>query len=276
MSPPYFTFFVKATYGKEALRLPWVQAKNRRRSQWVYERLWVRNRRGGPWPDPEGTTLHEVPSPAGAMQAHVLPGTGRGVVVLSHPDRRYGGHWFVKEGYVATLHDAGYTVVWYDNPRYGQGDGGSPYLAENVLNMAAFARDLDQGPVHVLGVSLGSFAAAIAAPHMPWVERIVLESLYPDFMSWYEGKGRSMERVALGTWKMLFRSDYAELQTPKTLAATATPILAVASETDSITPVELSRRAVAGTHATWFSAKGDHLHLWRDDAYRQAVLDFLN
>ncbi|MGB1586829.1 MAG: alpha/beta hydrolase family protein [Thermoplasmatota archaeon] len=266
---------MKATGTKQALELPWVRAKNRRRSKWVYDKLWVRNRRGGPWPDPDGTTHHQVPSPDGDIRVHVLAGDGTGVIVLSHPDRRYAGHWFVKEGYVTTLHDAGYTVIWYDNPRYGQGEGGSPYLAENVLNVAAFARDLDAGPVHVIGVSLGSFAAAIAAPHMPWVQRLVLESLYPDFMSWYEGKGRSMERLALGTWRVLFRGDYDELQTPKTLAATEAKILAVASEEDTVTPAALSRRAVEGTHATWYTATGEHLHLWQDAAYRQAVLDFL-
>lgn len=259
-----------------ALALPWVSNRNRRRSKWVYEKLWVRNRRGGPWDAPDGTIQRDVATPAGTITASVLPGKpGRGTVVLSHPDRRYAGHWFVKEGYVETLHAAGYTVVWYDNPRYGQGTGGSPYLAENVLNVAAMARGLDAGPVRVLGVSLGSFAAAIAAPEMPWVTHIVMESPYPDFMSWYDGKGHSTERLALGAWRLMFRSDYQFLQTRRALAGSTARLLVAASAQDTVTSLELSRKSVEGIQHAWHEAHGEHLHLWEDAAYRQAVLDFL-
>lgn len=260
---------------EEARKLPWVADKARRKSKWIYDNLWVRNRRGGPWPDPEGTERIQVQAPFGELDVKVLRGKqGKGTVVLSHPDRRYGGHWFVKEGYVATLHEAGYTVLWYDNPRYGQGDGGSPYLAENVLNVAALAREVDEGPVRVIGVSLGSFAAAIAAPHMPWVDKLVLESPYPDFMSWYDGKGHSVERVALSGWRLMFGKDFQELQTPKTLAGAPADILVVASPDDSVTSAALSRQSVAGVPHTWLDVPGEHLHLWQDPAYRQAVLDF--
>ena len=68
--------------------------------------------------------------------------------------------------------------------------------------------------------------------------------------------------------------DFQELQTPKTLAGAPADILVVASPDDSVTSAALSRQSVAGVPHTWLDVPGEHLHLWQDPAYRQAVLDF--
>ncbi len=257
--------------------IPWVTPSARRRARRLYDLAWVRNRNGGPWEAPANTRSETVTTPLGEMVVRRLVGEpGQGTVVLAHPDRRYGGHWFVKEGIVNDLHAAGYGVAWYDNPGYGQGKGGSPYLAENVLNVAAAAKDWDAGPVRVFGVSLGSFATAIAAPYMPWVSHIVLESPYRNFMSWYEGKDGSIDKLAMRVFGLLFRRDAERLDARTSIGDFQGKAMISVAEQDDITPPHLSEAVGEGNDVTWHrSPTAKHLHMWQDSAYRAAVLDFI-
>lgn len=257
--------------------LPWVTDKDRRRAGRLYKMAWVRNMSSNARPLPEGTDTVQVETVRGAIEAHVLRGEpGRGTVLLLHPHRRYGGHWFVKTGWVDALHGRGKTVVWFDQPSYGQGVGGSPYLAENVIAVATMAKDLDSGPLDMVGQSLGSFVAAIAAPHVPWVRRIVLESPYRSFTAWYDDQPMSAGKAATHLFARFFpHAD--RLDTQVAIADAPQELLVGASEADEITSIRQSLNAVAG-HDVKLVRVADkaHLELWEDPEYRAAVLEFLD
>lgn len=220
-----------------------------------------------------------VESPRGVIRAWHLPGIpGRGTVVLAHPDRRYGGHWFVKEGWVEVLHEAGLGCLWFDQPSYGQGKVGSPFLAENVGAALWVAKDLDPGPVQCIGVSLGSFAASLAAPNVPHLARLVLESPYPTFTSWYEGKGHSLDRWALASFAFLFRRAMKSLDARTALARSQVPLLVAWSDVDAVTPGRLSLDTVSQRPdaETILVGGAAHLDLWAHASYRDRVLAFLS
>lgn len=257
--------------------LPWVTDTDRRRGRRLYRGAWVRNMSSRPRPLPDGARTITVATVDGTVDAHVLDGDdGRGTVVLVHPHRRYGGHWFVKTGWVDALHTRGKTVVWFDQPGYGQGTGGSPYLGENVLAVADMARHLDAGPLDVAGQSLGAFVSAIAAPHMPHVRRIVMESPYRSFTAWYDDQPLSLGKVATHLFARLFpHAD--RLDTQKAIAAAPQEMFVGASEDDSVTSIRQSLAAVEGHDVTLHTVRGkDHLELWDDPEYRAAVLAFLD
>src|SRR5207244_3120572 len=56
------------------------------------------------------------------------PAAPRGIVVLAHPDRRYGQHWFVRTGWIDWLRAQGFACLTFDFSQYGASRGGSAYL----------------------------------------------------------------------------------------------------------------------------------------------------
>ncbi len=258
--------------------LPGITDRDRRLAARIYGVAWGKNRSGGPWDAPVGAVVVPVRSARGTIRAWHLPGKkGRGTVVLAHPDRRYGGHWFVREGWVEVLHEAGFGCLWFDQPNYGQGTAGSPFLAENVGAALWAAKELDDGPLQCIGVSLGSFAAALAAPNVPQLAGLVLESPYPTFTSWYEGKGHSLDRWALAAFALLFRRAMKALDARASLARFSAPLMVSWSDVDKVTPALLSKQ-VADARSDTVAVKvagAPHLRLWDDSAYRARVLDFL-
>ena len=187
----------------------------------------LRDRRGGPW-EPPAHLAHEKVTFEGNTGARLagrwFPAERpRGAVVLAHPDRRYGQHWFVKEGWVEFLPRAGYDVLTFDFVGYGGSRGPATYYHEDVHAAARLAYDWAGGfPVHVVGVSMGAFAVANASPRLDFVESIVLESPYPSFNAWY-GKGPG--RWAMEAFDLLFprssRSIQAEANVARAAACTS-------------------------------------------------------
>lgn len=243
-------------------------------------RVFWGNRRGKPWPVPphlqhdavrfagnSGATL------AGRYFPHPVP---KGVVVLAHPDRRYGQHWFVREGWVEFLLLHGYDVLTFDFAPFGSSRGGSTYLHEDVRGAVDFARrwsgDL---PVHVIGLSIGAFAAVNASPRLD-VASLVLESPYPTFNAWY---GKGWGRWAMAAFDALFPRTAAVIQAHENIAHARAPrILVAASSDDDVTPVGLSRAVFerAPAQARWLEVPGAaHLGLFAHPAYREAILDTL-
>lgn len=219
-----------------------------------------------------------VASAMGTIRARHLPGKkGQGTVVLAHPDRRYGGYWFVREGWVSVLQEAGFGCLWFDQPSYGQGKAGSPFLAENVGAALWAAKGLDSGPVQCIGVSLGSFASALAAPNAPHLAGLVIESPYPTFTSWYEGKGHSLDRYALATFALLFRKAMRALDARAALARTKVPLMVAYSDVDAVTPPHLSKEFAAWRPDARLVevANAEHLQLWTDLDYQSRVVSFL-
>ena len=243
-------------------------------------RVFWGSRRGKAWPVPDHLPHDEVRFPgnsgatlAGRYFTHPAP---KGVVVLAHPDRRYGGHWFVKEGWVEWLLRHGFEVLEFDFAPFGASRGGSTYLHEDVAGAVAFARRWSGGlPVHVVGLSIGAFATLNASPRLD-VESLVLESPYPTFNAWY---GKGWGKGAMEVFDRLFPRTAAAIQAHENVArAKAKRILVVASPDDAVTPIGLSRQVFANAprRARWLEVPGAHLALFGHARYRAAVLATLS
>ncbi|HUR62824.1 MAG TPA: alpha/beta fold hydrolase [Candidatus Thermoplasmatota archaeon] len=241
-----------------------------------------RRRKAGAWPVPADLP-HEDLAFRGNTGARIagrhFPVAGaRGIVVLAHPDRRYGQFWFVREGWVQWLRGHGYACLTFDFSQYGASRGGSTYLFEDLAAAARLARDLHPGlPVHVIGLSIGAFSAANASPDLDFVEALVLESPYPSFGSWYEGDGHRFGKAVMRGFDRLFPRTARLIQADQRIArAGARRILVAASRDDEVTPVRLSRRVAdrAPTgRSEYLELEGHpHLGLFRDIRYREAVL----
>ncbi len=247
-----------------------------------------RGRRGGPWAVPEGLphTCLSFKGNSGAtlVGVHVLADQPRGIVVLAHPDKRYGKHWFFKHGWAQWLRGNGFDSLLFDFPVYGESHGGSTYLNDDVLAACRKARELRPDlPVHVIGLSVGAFATVNAAPHLDFVESMVLESPYPDFQSWYAGAG---DRAAPHETKLnsalawTFPKTYRYIHAGRNVAlASAKRILILGTSSDEVTPVELTRQvAAAAPKATsrYLEVEGEaHLGLFGRPDVRAEILSTL-
>lgn len=244
----------------------------------VVKTVFFRGRRGGPWPLPEGTVPVAFRGNSGARLRgfHMPVGAARGIVVLVHPDRRYGKQWFVREGWLPWLAENGFEALAFDFPVYGESSGGSTYLHEDVLAACAEARRLRPGlPVHVVGLSLGAFACANASPVLHDVEGMVLESPYPTFQSWYQGRPGAL-RAANRLLGQVLPRTYRRIDAGRNIEAAAPQrILVAASRDDEVTPAALTRhvaQAAPAQRTTYVELHGPHLGLFRQPAYREAVL----
>jgi len=245
----------------------------------LVQTIWLRDRRGGPWLPPahlkhtpvtfEGNTGAKV---AGHWFAAEKP---RGAVVLAHPDKRYAKHWFVKEGYVELLLAEGYDVLTFDFTGYGESRGPATYYHEDLLAAARFADHWAGGfPVHVVGVSMGAFAAANASPRLDFVRSMVLEAPYPSFNAWYS-KGASYHAMQL--FDSLFPATGRSIKADKNFAKAAPQRILVAySPKDEVTPPDLSRQvAGANPKARTLEVDAPHLGFLQDPAYKRALLETL-
>lgn len=235
-------------------------------------------RRGGPWADP-ADLRHERLEFEGNTGARLV-GTWfpadrpKGVVVLVHPDRRYARQWFAREGWVHFLHASGYEVLSFDLAGYGESRGPATYYYEDVIAASHVAREWAGGlPVHVVGVSLGAFATAVASPDLPHVESIVLESPYASFNAWY-GKG-PYER-AMRAFDRLFPRTASIIQADRRIARAAPKrILVALAENDTLTAPALTEavaRAAPADRTRLLRVPGGHLELFRRDEYRREIL----
>lgn len=250
--------------------------------------FFFRGRRGGPWDPPLGMDVSEVRfagnSGARLHGWYVRHPAPRGIVVLAHPDRRYGKQWFAREGWLSWLHENGFESVCFDFPVYGRSGGGSTYLHDDVAAACRLARrsrpDL---PVHLVGLSIGAFASLNAAPGLDFVDGLVLESPYPTFEAWY-GEGRpgaagrpKGHRRLNGLLVRAFPKTYRRIDAGANARdVRARRILVAGSVDDEVTPIALTRDVAARLPAErteWFEAAGTrHLGLFQRPDFRQAVL----
>ncbi|MFA5945069.1 MAG: hypothetical protein WC876_11465 [Candidatus Thermoplasmatota archaeon] len=249
--------------------------------------LFFRGRRGGPWDPPLGMDVSEVRfagnSGARLHGWHARHPAPRGIVVLAHPDRRYGKQWFAREGWLSWLYDHGFESLCFDFPVYGESGGGSTYLHDDVAAACRLARDLRPGlPVHLVGLSIGAFASINAAPGLDFIDGLVLESPYPSFESWYAGgsdraKGHGQANSFLG---QLFPRTYRRIDAGANMGqAQARRILIAGTPDDEVTPIALTRqvaeRAPVGRTTTLELPGVRHLGLFQRAEYRAAVLQML-
>lgn len=200
----------------------------------------------------------------------------RGTAVLVHPDRRSAQQWFLTHGWVEFLLDHRFHVLTFDLAGFGESRGGSTYLLEDVAAACRAARDRSPGlPIHLVGVSLGAFSAINAAPHLDFLESLVLESPFPNFNAWY---GRGWGRAAMAAFDRIFPRTAALIQADRNIAkAQARRILVVGSRRDEVTPIDLTRAvaAAAPPERTDYLELDDasHLELFdRSASYRDAML----
>jgi alpha-beta hydrolase superfamily lysophospholipase len=248
----------------------------------MVRRLMWGNRRGKSWPVPDSLPHDTVsfPGNSGAVLSGRYfhrPGAV-GVVVLCHPDRRYGQHWFVQEGWIEFLTRAGFDVLTFDFAPFGGSRGGSTYLHEDVLGAIDFARRWSGNlPVHVVGLSIGAFAAINASPHTT-VESLVLESPYPSFNAWY---GSGPLRWMMAAFDRAFPRTAAMIQADHNIAqAQAKRILIAATRSDEVTGFHLSQavaRQAPAERTQVLTLDGiPHLSLFRQSArYRESILEAL-
>ena len=251
--------------------------------------LFFRGRRGGPWEPPLAMDVSELRF-AGNSRArlhgwHVRHPSPRGIVVLAHPDRRYGKQWFAREGWLSWLHENGFDSVAFDFPVYGESGGGSTYLHDDVAAACGLARRLRPGvPVHVVGLSIGAFASLNAAIGLDFVEGLVLESPYPTFGAWYDqggkrgqadrAKGHGKANSLLGR---LFPKTYRRIDAGANAPnVRARRILVAGTRGDEVTPIALTRQVAARLPAarteTLELSGVRHLGLFQRPEYREAVL----
>lgn len=254
--------------------------------------FFFRGRRGGPWDPPLGMDVSEVwfEGNSGARlhgwySRHAAP---RGIVVLAHPDRRYGKQWFAREGWLSWLHANGFESLCFDFPVYGRSGGGSTYLHDDVAAACRLARRFRPDlPVHLVGLSIGAFASLNAAPGLDFVEGLVLESPYPSFEAWYgqggqhgqasptgRAKGHGRLNAWLGrTFPRTYRRIDAGANAPY---ARARRILVAGTMDDDVTPIGLTRAVAARLPAgrtERLEVEGTaHLGLFQRPDYREAVL----
>lgn len=261
--------------------------------------LFDRDRNGGPWNVPSHLP-HETVTFEGNTGAHLAGryfhrdrahATGdvpsRGVVVLVHPDRRYGQHWFVREAWIDFLIAAGFEVLTFDLTGYGASRGPASYYHEDVAAAARFAARWSGGlPVHVIGISIGAFATSNAAPLLQGVESLTLESPYPSFRDWYVHGPGTLAQRALGAASSRFMSLAFRRSAAAILPANNLPraqprrILIAASPDDQVTPEHLSRRTAdlcPSDRTRYIAVPGaPHLGLLGHSAdYRQTLLENL-
>lgn len=243
----------------------------------LVQTFWIRGRRGGPWvPSIKHSPLTFEGNTGARIAAHWFAAQQpRGAVVLAHPDKRYAKHWFVKEGYVEFLLANGYDVLTFDFTGYGESRGPATYYHEDVIAAARVAQHWAGGyPVHVLGVSMGAFAAANASPQLGFVRSLVLEAPYPSFNAWY-GKGAGYQ--AMRAFDALFpRSGRAIKADRNIVDAKPGRILIACSPQDEVTPAALSKRvAAANPRAELLEVDAPHLGFLQSEKYRAALLEAL-
>lgn len=219
--------------------------------------VFFRGRRGGPWEPPLGLDVSEVRfrgnSGAWLHGWHSRHPAPRGIVVLAHPDRRYGKQWFAREGWLSWLREQGLDALCFDFPVYGESSGGSTYLHDDVAAACRLARRLRPGlPVHLVGLSIGAFASVNAAPGLHFLESLVLESPYPTFEAWYDGGRGSQSGRPAGHGKAnallgrLFPKTYRRIDAgANAQRVRARRVLVLASRDDAVTPIALTRAVAA-------------------------------
>ena len=261
-----------------------ISDRERRTVSRIVRTFFMPDRKGGPWPPPADLPHERVAfegNLGSRLAGHWFPVEApRGAVVLVHPDKRYGKHWFEREGWAHFLTRHGYEVLTFDLTGYGESRGRGTYFFEDVLAAARFAkREAGGYPVHVVGVSIGAFSVANASPSLDFVDSLVLESPYPTFNAWYaQGPGR----WGMEAFDRFFPKSSRAIQADRNIARAAPKrILVALTEGDTVTPPALSEavvRAAPAERTRLLRVEGvPHLGLFRQSPeYREAILSTLD
>jgi len=241
----------------------------------------------------------EIPSSSGAMlQGWLLsparPGefqvrvAGPGAVVLMHGLR---ANRLAMSDRARFLTAAGYSVLVFDFQAHGESTGDTITFGYLESKDARAAVDFmkfryPNGPVGVIGVSMGGAAALLASPKLD-IDAVVLEEVYPDIKSAIGDRFQ----MALGGWARIL-TPLLSLQMKPRLGVSAdqmrpidrigqiqVPKLIIAGSEDRHTTLEESRAlfdAAAEPKQFWVVAGASHTDMcsFAPAEYRDRILTF--
>jgi pimeloyl-ACP methyl ester carboxylesterase len=154
-------------------------------------------------PDLSGQAV-QIPSSSGAMlRGWILsPARSRGAIVLMHGLR---ANRLAMLDRARLLTAAGYSILLFDFQAHGESPGDTitfGYLESKDARAAVDFVKLryPNGPVGVIGVSMGGAAAVLASPRLD-VDAMVLEEVYPDIKTAIADRFQ----MALGGWARILK-----------------------------------------------------------------------
>lgn len=189
-------------------------------------------------------------------------GTARGAVLLAHPWNGWGKAYFHRRGRIPPLRDAGYHVLAFDFP--GFGDSGRPDgffdrdVEDALVALAARVPGLD---LHVWGVSAGGYWAHAAIARTDWVRTAIFEDVAPHFLDW-SARVRPLGRPFYRLFRLLFSRAHRFLDVRRHAAALELERIAyVGGGRDHGIPTGdlLSLAGAAGTDRTLIVETAEHL-----------------
>lgn len=225
-----------------------------------------------------------------AVEGWLVPGTGKGVVLLLHGIRGDRSYMTARAGF---LNKEGYSVLMIDLPGHGASRSSAMTfgLRESDAVEAALQwlrRQYPQQRLGVIGFSLGA-ASFVLCEQCPHVDAAVLEAMYPTIEEAVDARLRMrlgalaepLSRILL--WQLPLRLDIQpeQLRPIERMPALSMPLLVIAGDLDQHTPIAQTRRiyaAASGHKELWEVHGAAHvdLHGYAPVEYEKRIKEFLD
>ncbi len=126
-------------------------------------------------------------SPRGKLAGWFLPAQNGRTLICCHGINDNKSQWLQQ---VARLHERGYGALLFDFSGHGESEGKMVTFGareqQDVIAAVRYLRergDVDMGGLAILGYSLGAITAVLAAPQLPELRVIAIESGFSDMQS---------------------------------------------------------------------------------------------
>lgn len=200
-------------------------------------------------------------------------------VLLAHG---WGGRGLQLGAFVAPLLEAGYRVVWFDQPGHGESDRGRTGLPDFVRALKALATT--HGPfAAAIGHSLGAGALGLALREGLALERVVMIAT-PSSMTEHTQRFARFLGLAPGFAGRLraalerhYHVSFAELDRVEALGASVAKILLIHDTQDAHVEFRHASRIQAGMPSARLLPTHDlgHFRIVRDPQVVRAAVDFV-
>lgn len=244
-------------------------------------------------PPPEDLAAHEVVVPVAGrpgLRGWLAPGRpGLGAVLLVHGLRSDRRSMVPRARFLRGL---GYTVLLVDLQAHGESPGRHITFgrleSDDVRAAVGFLRStVDDGPVAVIGVSLGAAAIVLADPAAP-VQAIVLESMYAAFDTAVDNRmrvhlgpaGPALSGLLVSQLPLRLGISDDDLRPVDRIGRLHVPVLICAGDQDRHATADETRAlfaAAAEPKALWLVPGAGHVDLYDADpaGYRSRIGPFL-